>query len=194
MEQSLTRAMQTHVPGLVTITDNGVQARLAVTRLDEDGIGQAKTHRLLMPPDPFNVAILFQPYLAFVAAARETVNLSPLDEEHGEIGTFMDDFIQKVYLPQLEEKVTNLFQQAANSESPSFHVQPEEGLEISGILYCVPSRFERVLERCKLGSVESVPHRQRQSAHWLLVDAELMSTYHSPAHKQWLSLTVFVIC
>jgi exocyst complex component 4 len=117
LEQSLTQAMQIHVPGLVAMTDNGVQARLAVTRLDEDGTVQARSHRLLVAPDPFNVTILFQPYLAFVASARETISMSSLDVEHGEIGTFMDEFIQKVYLPQLEEKVTSLFQQAANSES-----------------------------------------------------------------------------
>jgi exocyst complex component 4 len=145
MEESLTRAMQIHVPGLVTTTDNGTQARLAITQLDEDGIGQARGHRVLMPPDPYNVAILFQPYLAFVTSAREIVDQSSLDEEHGEIGTFMDDFIQKVYLPQLEEKVTNLFQQAANSEQSAWITRRRRGALINSFLSGAlgPNAFSR---------------------------------------------------
>jgi exocyst complex component 4 len=120
-EQTLTQAMQTHVPGLVALTENGVQARLAVTNLNEDGSTTIRNHRLLVPANPFNASILFQPYLAFITSAKETIDLNSTEEDDSSIGTFMDEFIQRVYLPQLEEKVTNLFQQAVNGETHLSH-------------------------------------------------------------------------
>jgi exocyst complex component 4 len=103
-EQTLTQAMQTHVPGLVALTENGI-----------------RNHRLLVPANPFNASILFQPYLAFITSAKETIDLNSTEEDDSSIGTFMDEFIQRVYLPQLEEKVTNLFQQAVNGETHLSH-------------------------------------------------------------------------
>lgn len=120
--------MQVHVPGLVTLTNDGIQAHMAITQLNEDGSVKTKNHRLLIKPNPFNVSILFQPYLAFIESAKEVVNLSSVDEESRIIGSFMDDFIQRTYLPQLEEKVTTLFHQAVNGTCsgsvllPLFHV------------------------------------------------------------------------
>lgn len=108
--------MQTYVPGLVTLTDSGVQARLTVSDMNADGADKTKKHRLLVKPNAFNASIMFQPYISWIAAVKETVNLSSLDEETGPIGTFMDDFVTKVYLPQLEERVTGLFLQAVNGE------------------------------------------------------------------------------
>ena len=110
--------MQAYAPGLVALAEKGVQNGIAVTSINLD-LASRKTrqYRLLVKPNPFNARILFQPYLSFVASAKKVAGISSLDDEAEVIGSFMDEFVVKVYLPQLEEKVTGIFQAAVNGMS-----------------------------------------------------------------------------
>jgi exocyst complex component 4 len=62
---------------------------------------------VLVKPDAFNVSVLFQPTLAFLERAGSIMPVGIEDESSG-----LDEFVVKVYLPQLEEKVSDLFQLA----------------------------------------------------------------------------------
>ena len=64
-------------------------------------------HKLLIKPDTFNVTVLFQPTLAFL---DRIVDVLPMGLESAKASsTVLEDFVLKVYLPQLEEKVLDLF-------------------------------------------------------------------------------------
>lgn len=110
--------MKTYAPGLVTFAEKGVQNGITVTSINLDLTSRKqRQYRLLVKPNPFNARILFQPYLSFVSSAKKVAGISSLDDEAEVIGSFMDDFVVKVYLPQLEDKVSAIFQTAVTCES-----------------------------------------------------------------------------
>ena len=107
------------VPGLVTgSTDGAVQATLSAVGTDDRMIGPGQHHRLLVHPDASYVSILFQPTLAFLQRVADVLP-SGLESAQ-QSGAVMDDFVLKVYLPQLEDKVTTLFLNAVNGSSAYF--------------------------------------------------------------------------
>ncbi|KAJ9101966.1 hypothetical protein QFC20_005115 [Naganishia adeliensis] len=111
-------AMKTYAPGLVTLAEKGVQNGITVTSINLDLTSRKqRQYRLLVKPNPFNARILFQPYLSFVSSAKKVAGISSLDDEAEVIGSFMDDFVVKVYLPQLEDKVSGIFQAAVTASS-----------------------------------------------------------------------------
>ncbi|KAJ9123257.1 hypothetical protein QFC22_001453 [Naganishia vaughanmartiniae] len=117
-QDTVDSAMKTYAPGLVTLAEKGVQNGITVTTINLDLTSRkARQHRLLVKPNPFNARLLFQPYLSFVSSAKQVAGISSLDDDAEVVGTFMDDFVVKVYLPQLEDKVTSIFQNALNSPS-----------------------------------------------------------------------------
>lgn len=121
--------MKAYAPGLVTLAEKGVQNGITVTSINLDLTSRKqRQYRLLVKPNPFNARILFQPYLSFVSSCKKVAGISSLDDEAEVIGTFMDDFVVKVYLPQLEEKVDVILQQAVNCEHLIVHepLQPAD--------------------------------------------------------------------
>lgn len=132
-------AMKAYAPGLVALAEKGVQNGITVTSITLD-LASRKTrqYRLLVKPNPFNARILFQPYLSFVASAKKVAGISSLDDEAEVIGTFMDDFVVKVYLPQLEEKVTGIFQAAVNCE---LVVRYRQRSSLFGSIRGLPDRY-----------------------------------------------------
>ncbi|GAA97566.1 uncharacterized protein L969DRAFT_42229 [Mixia osmundae IAM 14324] len=120
-EDSLMRALRASVPGLVTSLNEATST--AVTSAGDERYGFKRigeTHRILLRPDAFNVSILFGPTLAFLDRIREVLpdarELSGTSREVGatEFGGFLDDFVEKTFLPQLEEKVLAVFNHAVN--------------------------------------------------------------------------------
>ena len=79
------------------------------------GAGASQHHRLLIHPDAFHVSVLFQPTLAYLERVQD--NLPAGKELARTLSTVLDDFVLKVYLPQLEEKVAELFAHAVNGRS-----------------------------------------------------------------------------
>ncbi|GAA6056040.1 hypothetical protein JCM3770_006995, partial [Rhodotorula araucariae] len=135
-EESLNAAIKAAVPGL--ITDGGpsttTTSALIVASTDPSGTtgrtsGLNGTHKALVPADAFNVSVLFGPTLAFLDRVREIMpgGLMGDDETNAStgFGGFLDEFVLRTFLPQLEEKVASVFHQAvggldAFQEDPNY--------------------------------------------------------------------------
>jgi exocyst complex component 4 len=107
-EDELTRVLKDTMPGLVQgVSENAVQVTLSSVGTDDRLLGAGQHHRLLIKPDAFHVSILFQPTLAFLDRVAEV--LPSGIESARSSSAVLDEFVLKVYLPQLEEKVSELF-------------------------------------------------------------------------------------
>ncbi|KAN0063376.1 exocyst subunit [Thecaphora frezii] len=126
-EEALTAALRASVPGLVSSLDaanpgGGVgggssavgtaaarsnQVIVSSTRQEENYAGGG--HRLLVKPDAFNVSVLFQPALAFIERVQMVMPSEAAGETSRGFSAFLEEFVQDVFLPQLEEKVQSLF-------------------------------------------------------------------------------------
>lgn len=115
-EDELTRVLKDTMPGLVQgVSENTVQATLSNVGTDDRLAGVGQHHRLIIKPDAFHVSILFQPTLAFLDRVSEVLPSGV--ESVRSSSAVLDDFVLKVYLPQLEEKVSSLFHQAVTGSS-----------------------------------------------------------------------------
>ncbi|TIA91919.1 hypothetical protein E3P99_00854 [Wallemia hederae] len=122
-EEALSRILSTTMPGLVgntsSLQNNLLEQGSSTTAIGSD-VDRAYTR--LTPADAFNIPVLFQPTCTFIDGAETVLgvrgaaasrsqsshHLSPLRE-------FMDTFIEKVFLPQLQDKVMEIFQGAVAS-------------------------------------------------------------------------------
>jgi exocyst complex component 4 len=106
------------VPGLVQgPSETAVQTTLSALGTDERILGTTQHHRLLIKPDAFHVSVLFEPTLAFLSRISDIL---PSGMESARASTaILDEFVLKVYLPQLEEKVTSLFLQSVTGKQMS---------------------------------------------------------------------------
>ncbi|KAI0068285.1 hypothetical protein BV25DRAFT_1793562 [Artomyces pyxidatus] len=121
-EDELNRVLRDTVPGLVQgSSETAVQATLSTVGTDERLLGADQHHRLLVKPDAFHVSVLFQPMLAFMDRVAEVLP-SGLEAARAS-SAVMEEFVLKVYLPQLEEKVSLLFHQAVTG-SDAFQPDP----------------------------------------------------------------------
>ena len=112
-EEELNRVLKDTVPGLVPgSAEASVQATLSAVGTDDHFINPGQHHRLLIKPDAFHISVLFQPTLAFLQRIADVLP-SGLDSTRAS-SAVMDDFVLKVYLPQLQEKVTELFLHSVN--------------------------------------------------------------------------------
>ncbi|TBU63725.1 Sec8 exocyst complex component-specific domain-containing protein [Dichomitus squalens] len=112
-EDELTRVLKDTVPGLVQGSENAVQATLAAVGTDDRLMGTGQHHRLLMHPNAFHVSVLFQPTLAFLDRITDVL---PTGVEAARASSaVLDEFVLRVYLPQLEDKVSALFHQTVTS-------------------------------------------------------------------------------
>ncbi|GLB35982.1 putative vacuolar-sorting protein 54, of GARP complex [Lyophyllum shimeji] len=108
-EDGLTRVLNDTMPGLVPGSGDAVQATLASVGTDDRMLGADQHHRLLIRPDAFHVSVLFQPTLAFLSRIAAVFPFGVESERTS--SAVLDEFVLKVYLPQLEEKVSDLFHQ-----------------------------------------------------------------------------------
>ncbi|KAF8445773.1 Sec8 exocyst complex component-specific domain-containing protein [Boletus edulis BED1] len=113
-EHELMRVLRDTMPGLVqSSSENTVQSALSSLGSDERILGAGQHHRLLIKPDAFHVSVLFQPTLAFLGRVK---NVLPDGVESAQSASeVLDDFVLKVYLPQLEEKISLLFHYAVSA-------------------------------------------------------------------------------
>jgi exocyst complex component 4 len=110
-EDELTRVLRDTMPGLVqTSSEQAVQTTIATVGIDDRMIGAGQRHHTLIRPHAFHVAVMFQPTLAFLSRVMDILP-SGADAATAS-GNILDEFVLKVYLPQLEEKVLALFQHA----------------------------------------------------------------------------------
>ena len=122
VDDALQKSLKSSVPGLVHMqsADSGANSQQSIlpglTSGSDDRFSSATKHRTLIPPNAFNVSTLFQPTLAFIDRATSIVPPG-FEEETGTFSSVLEDFVVKVFLPQLDEKVTASFQQAVSGVS-----------------------------------------------------------------------------
>ncbi|KAK4047934.1 exocyst subunit [Microbotryomycetes sp. JL201] len=116
-EDDLNRTLRAAVPGLIP---EGSTSTLIVNTSgragDAGGFGHGTgSHKALVPADAFNVSVLFGPTLSFLDRVKEVMPGGLINDDDaglGGFGGFLDDFVVKTFLPQLEEKVSSVFHQA----------------------------------------------------------------------------------
>lgn len=122
-EEGLTRVLKETMPGLVAGSAADATQITTTNSSDDRMLDSDQHHRLLIPADAFHVTVLFQPTLAFLHRVSEVL---PAGVEASRASSaVLDEFVLKVYLPQLEEKVSELFHHAVtgtnSSSSCKFH-------------------------------------------------------------------------
>ncbi|KAL0580816.1 exocyst subunit [Marasmius crinis-equi] len=122
-EEALTQVIKDTMPGLVQAsTETAIQSALFKVGTDDRAlIGAGQHHKLLIKPNAFNVSVLFQPTLAWLE--RVSGILPPDVANIRASASVLDEFVLKVYLPQLEEKVSTLFHEAVSSPD-AFQADP----------------------------------------------------------------------
>ena len=122
-EDSLNRALKCAVPGLITdgAPSTTTTSALIVASTDfSSGSGRSSglngTHKALVPADAFNVSVLFGPTLSFLDRVKEIMPGGLVNDEETNASTsfggFLDEFVLRTFLPQLEDKVASVFHQA----------------------------------------------------------------------------------
>jgi exocyst complex component 4 len=92
-----------------------VQAAFSSIGAEDRLSNQQGHHPLLLAPDAFHVGVLFQPTLAFL---DRMVEILPAGVESARpASAYLEEFVLNVYLPQLQEKVHNLFHLAISGVS-----------------------------------------------------------------------------
>lgn len=114
-EDGLTRVLKDTMPGLAP-TAAGDSAQTIISSVQDDRLlGADQHHRLLLRPDAFHVTVLFQPTLHYLQRVTEIL---PSGMETAQASSaVLDEFVLTVYLPQLEEKVSDLFHEAVTGTS-----------------------------------------------------------------------------
>lgn len=110
VDESIHKSLKASVPGLI-----GTQQGDLSNSLDDNLASNGK-HRNLIPANPFNVTTLFQPTVAFINKAS-SIAPSGFEEEPKAFGAVLEDFVVRVFLPQLDERVTASFQQAVSGRA-----------------------------------------------------------------------------
>jgi exocyst complex component 4 len=123
-EDELNRALKAAVPGLMTDATASASASAVVVNGGSDRYGGGRTglggtHKALVHADAFNVSVLFGPTLAFLERVKEIMpgGLMGDDDSSNGFGGFLDEFVLRTFLPQLEEKVSTVFHQAVGGQS-----------------------------------------------------------------------------
>jgi exocyst complex component 4 len=98
------------MPGLAPTAAGETAQTVIMNTADDRLIGVDQHHRLLIRPDAFHVAVLFQPTLSFLQRISEILPSGIVSAQTS--SAILDDFVLKVYLPQLEAKVSDLFHDA----------------------------------------------------------------------------------
>lgn len=112
IDDSVQQALRSSVPGLVNMQSDQPVSVVAPD-IDDRFSPSSGRYRTLVPPNAFNVTTLFQPTLAFIHRASAIVPPGFESETQG-FSTILEDFVVKVFLTQLDEKVTAGFQKAVS--------------------------------------------------------------------------------
>ncbi|KAE8397030.1 Sec8 exocyst complex component-specific domain-containing protein [Aspergillus pseudonomiae] len=103
-QNELDEILRSSVPGLVSKTrQKSTPNGTSDSKQGNSGTG----HKILIEPSVFNMSILLPPSLSFIQRLKEIV---PVDSDiaMSTLTSFLDDFMVNVFLPQLDETVTDL--------------------------------------------------------------------------------------
>ena len=114
-EDGLTRVLKDTMPGLAPGAGGDPSQTIVSSVTDERTLGGDQHHRLLIRPDAFHVTVLFQPTLSFL---HRVANILPAEIQTSQTSSsVLDEFVLKVYLPQLEDKVLDIFHQSVTGKT-----------------------------------------------------------------------------
>ncbi|KAJ6107657.1 hypothetical protein N7523_008980 [Penicillium sp. IBT 18751x] len=103
-QDELDEILKSSVPGLVSKTRQKASAtEAAQAQKGNSGTG----HKLLLEPSVFNMRLLLPPSLSFIQRLKDIVPVDA-DISMSTLTSFLDDFMVNVFLPQLDETVTDL--------------------------------------------------------------------------------------
>jgi exocyst complex component 4 len=133
-EEEMYQLLESSVPGLVLQRERTKE----VAGLAGRGVldGAITGHKLLVSPDPFNMVYLLPPTISFLDRVKELIpyalsTLLPLSfvflfcrgDTYGRpslvsstVTSFLDDFLVAVFLPQLEDTVTDAFSRIVDED------------------------------------------------------------------------------
>lgn len=97
--------LKSSVPGL--ISNSGAYAIEKATQEAKEADRSATGHKLLVEPSVFNMGILLPPSLSFLTRLKDVVPPNS-DVMSSTLTGFLDDFLQNVFYPQLEDTLTDL--------------------------------------------------------------------------------------
>lgn len=103
-QDELDEILRSSVPGLVS------KSRQKASAIDASQSKQGNSgtgHKILLEPSVFNMRLLLPPSLSFIQRLKDIV---PVDSDisMNTLTSFLDDFMVNVFLPQLDETVTDL--------------------------------------------------------------------------------------
>lgn len=116
-EEAVDAALRSFVPGLVSTQESAAAGGSggallapggALGRSDEQYTGAG--HRLLVRPLTFTVSVLFRPTLAFVQRVEQILPADAAGETAQGFGAFLEEFVEDMFLPLLEDKVQAMLQ------------------------------------------------------------------------------------
>ena len=103
-QDELDEILRSSVPGLVSKS----RQKQSTSSDSKSGQGNSGTgHKILIEPSVFNMGLLLPPSLSFIQRLKDIV---PVDSNiaMSTLTSFLDDFMVNVFLPQLDETVTDL--------------------------------------------------------------------------------------
>ncbi|KAL8951040.1 MAG: hypothetical protein Q9222_002954 [Ikaeria aurantiellina] len=150
----LDKMLQNSVPGLASKSHRRSETSYTT---DSASKARAATHELLAESSIFNIAILLPPSLSFLQSLKDVV---PPDSDIAvsTLTSFLDDFLINVFLPQLEETVSELCTQTyvdLNAYQKDPHWQQKSAWPI---LKSTSDFYNVVQTLCKL--LDSLPEDQ----------------------------------
>ncbi|KAL8803599.1 MAG: hypothetical protein Q9182_003104 [Xanthomendoza sp. 2 TL-2023] len=153
-QEDLDRMLQHSVPGLVSKFQRRSETRFSKGPVSKGG---PATHKLLAESSVFNIALMLPPSLSFLQSLKEIV---PPDSDIAvsTFTSFLDDFLVNVFLPQLEETVTELCAGSC-TDLDAFNEDPRwRQRSARPILKSTSDFFELIKMFCKL--VDNLPEDQ----------------------------------
>lgn len=111
VDEGLKQTLRASVPGLINLQQG--ENVLSNSSHSDERFSTSGRHRTLIPSNPFNVTVLFQPTLSLIERTTAIVPQG-FEDEMSQFGSVLDDFVRDVFLPQLDEKVTASFQHAVS--------------------------------------------------------------------------------
>lgn len=104
-QDELDEILRSSVPGLVSKSRQKASANTTTSRAGQGSSGTG--HKILIEPSVFNMGLLLPPSLSFIQRLKDIV---PVDSNiaMSTLTTFLDDFMVNVFLPQLDDTVTDL--------------------------------------------------------------------------------------
>ena len=102
--EELDELLRSSVPGLVSKSRQKTSTNdSSNSRRENSGTG----HKILIEPSVLNISLLLPPSLSFIQRLKDIV---PVDTDiaTSTLTSFLDDFLVNVFLPQLDDTITDL--------------------------------------------------------------------------------------